>query len=323
MFPIKCIDSRNGRERREPMELHHLRYFEAVARHGHVTRAAKELKIAQPSLSKQIQVLETELNVQLFNRVGRRIELSEAGHTLLPYVRRILHDVEHAREALRQMGDLTQGHVSLGASPTVGTHLLPQVLAEFAQRHAGIELELHEDGAARLVTLLEEGNVQLAVVSLALVAQQSKLQHEELFTEDLVLAVATEHPLAQRRTVRARDLSDERFIMFPDGYELRALTLHLCQAGGFEPRVAIDGAGMDSVLRFAAAGLGIALVPRLALEGVDELRDVAVRDVKLSRTLGLVWHSERRLSPAAHAVQQFLTEHLSTPHGHRAELNGR
>jgi DNA-binding transcriptional LysR family regulator len=295
------------------MELHHLRYFEAVARHGHVTRAARELSIAQPSLSKQIQVLESELDVKLFNRVGRRIELSEAGHVLLPYARRILHDVEHARTALQQIGDLTRGHVSLGASPTVGTQLLPRALAEFTRQYPGIELELREAGAARLVALLEEGSVQLVVVSLALLGQHSRLARAELFTEDLVLAVAPHHSLAERSSVPARDLRDEKFILFPSGYELRALTTQLCQAGGFEPRVAIDGAEMDSVLRFAAAGLGIALVPRLALAQAEGLTAVLVEDVPLTRTLGLVWHSERQLSPAARAVQQFLLQRLQAP----------
>jgi DNA-binding transcriptional LysR family regulator len=292
------------------MELHHLRYFEAVARHGHVTRAAQELHIAQPSLSKQIQVLEAELGVKLFNRVGRRIELSEAGALLLPYARRILHDVEHARTTLQQMSDLSRGHVSIGASPTVGTRLLPQALAEFTRQHSGIELELHEAGAGHLVTLLEEGSVQIAVVSLGMVSQQSKLEHAELFTEDLVLAVAQDHPLAHTGTVRARNLADEKFILFPAGYELRTLTLELCRKGGFEPRIVIDGAEMDSVLRFAAAGLGIALVPRLALEDAAGLAGVQVKDAHITRTLALVWHSERQLSPAARAVQTFLLERL-------------
>lgn len=297
------------------MELHHLRYFEAVARHGHVTRAAQELHIAQPSLSKQIQVLEAELGVKLFDRVGRRLELTEAGQLLVPYARRVLNDVAEARTALVRLNDLSHGHVSIGASPTVGTRLLPQALAEFAQQHSGIELELHEAGAERLVTLLEEGSVQLAVVSLALVAQQSRLQHAKLFTEDLVLAVAPDHSLAQKQSARAVELRDERFILFPTGYELRALTFHLCQVGGFQPRIAIDGAEMDSVLRFAAAGLGIALVPRLALEGAEGLTGVPVRDVQLTRTLGLVWHSERQLSPAARALQTFLLEHLQPSSG--------
>ena len=147
------------------MELHHLRYFEAVARHGHVTRAAQELHIAQPSLSKQIQALEAELGVVLFDRVGRRVELTEAGRLLLPYARRVLRDVADARTALQQWGSLEHGQVAIGAPPTVGAHVLPGALAAFHQLYPAIELRLHEMGAARLATLLEEGTIDLAVIS--------------------------------------------------------------------------------------------------------------------------------------------------------------
>ena len=294
------------------MELHHLRYFEAVARHAHVTRASRELHIAQPSLSKQIQVLEADLGVALFNRVGRRIELTDAGLLLLPYARRVLRDVAEARAALQQLSDLTRGHVSLGASPTVGTHLLPQALADFNQRYSGIELELHEAGVGRLITLLDEGTVDLAVVSVALVADVEKIVYTELLTEDLVLAVAEHHPLARAAGVRAADLAEQGFILFPPGYELRDRTLHLCRAGGFVPRVVLDGAEMDTVLRFAAAGMGIALVPRLALDGADGLVGVAVADAPMTRTLGLVAHRERTLPPAALALQSFLLERLQS-----------
>ena len=102
------------------MELHYLRYFEAVARHGHVTRAAHELHIAQPSLSKQIQALEAELGVALFDRVGRRVELTAAGRLLLPYARRALREVTDERAALRQWSSLEHGQIAIGAPPTVG-----------------------------------------------------------------------------------------------------------------------------------------------------------------------------------------------------------
>jgi LysR family transcriptional regulator, transcription activator of glutamate synthase operon len=300
------------------MELHHLRYFEAVARHGHVTRAARELHIAQPSLSKQIQVLEAELGVALFNRVGRRIELTDAGQLLLPYARRVMRDVAEARAALQQLSDLTSGRVSLGASPTVGTHLLPQALADFNQRYGGIELELHEAGVGSLIALVNEGTVDLAVVSLSMVVDVEKIACTKLLTEDLVLAVAQHHPLASATELRAAELAKTGFILFPVGYELRDRTMQLCRAGGFTPRIVLDGAEMDTVLRFAAAGLGVALVPRLALRGAEGLVGVAVCDVPLTRTLGLIVHRERTLSPAALALQSFLLERLATPESRSA-----
>jgi DNA-binding transcriptional LysR family regulator len=286
------------------MELHHLRYFEAVARHGHVTRAAQELHIAQPSLSKQIQSLEAELGIALFDRVGRRVELTAAGRLLLPYARRALREVADARTALQQWNSLEQGQVALGAPPTVGAHLLPRALAAFHERYPGIGLSLHEMGAARLASLLDEGAIDLAVVSVALPAFLSA----ELFSEDLVVAVAEGHPLAQQKAVRGADLADQPFILFPEGYELRGRTLQLCRAAGFEPQVVLDGGETDTVVRLVAAGLGVAVVPRLALEGGAGIVGLDVIDSTLRRTLRLIWHPERSLSPAAEALRVFLIE---------------
>lgn len=300
------------------MELHHLRYFEAVARLGHVTQAARELHIAQPSLSKQIQVLEAELGVALFDRIGRRIELTDAGRLLLPYARRILRDALDAQEALRQRADLTRGRISIGTPPTVGTHLLPRLLADFNARYSGIELELHEEGAGQLVTLLSEGTVDLAVVPVPVAG----VAVAELFSEELVLAVAQQHRLAQRGAVTPQDLAAERFILFPVGYELRDQTLHFCRSAGFEPQVVLDGGEMDMVLRLAAVGLGVAIVPQLALEDADGLVGLPIRGATLSRTLGLIWHLERQLSPAAEALQRFLIERLRDTDTARVERTG-
>lgn len=288
------------------MELSQLRYFEAVARLGNVTRAAAEQHIAQPSLSKAIRTLEAELGVLLFDRVGRRLELTDAGRTLLPYARRIGQDVAAARTALGARADLSSGHVSLGAPPTVGTHLLPQALAAFNQRFSGIALELHEAGASELLDLLDAGTVDLAVVSVPVAG----VVWTELFTESLVIAVAHDHRLAQRDSVAAAELADEGFILLPRGYELRNQTLALCAAAGFAPRIVLDGGEMDTVLRLAAAGLGVAVVPELALQETEGVVGLPVRDMQLRRTLGLIWHAERQLSPAAQALQGLLVERL-------------
>jgi LysR family transcriptional activator of glutamate synthase operon len=174
-------------------------------------------------------------------------------------------------------------------------------------------LEFHEVGAGYLLSLLDEGRVDLVVVSLELVARVKYIVSEELFTEDLVIAVAGDHPLVQVQSVLASELAEEGFILFRTGYKLRERTLQMCRAAGFEPHVTLDGAEMDTVLRFAAARLGIALVPRLALEDAEGLVGVVVRDMQLSRTLGLVWHRERQLSPAAATAQRFLLQRLRGP----------
>ncbi|MBC8160217.1 MAG: LysR family transcriptional regulator [Roseiflexaceae bacterium] len=288
------------------MELHHLRYFEAVARIGNMTRAAAELLIAQPSLSKQIQALEQSVGTRLFDRVGRRIELTDAGLLLLPYARRVLREVAAARAALRERADLTSGHVAIGAPPTIGARLLPHALATFNMLHHNIELVLHEAGSGPLVRQLLAGEVDLAVVPVP----QIGTAWIELFTEELVVAVSPDHPLAGSSSIASAQLANQGFIMFPPSYGLRDRTLQFWREAGLAPRVVLDGGEMATVLRLAAVGLGVALVPRLALDGSEGLVGLSVRDATLRRTIGLTWHPERQLSPAAAALRTFLTEQL-------------
>ncbi|GAC1553591.1 MAG: LysR family transcriptional regulator [Herpetosiphon sp.] len=286
------------------MELQQLRSFEAVARLGHVTRAAAELHLAQPSLSRQIQVLESELGVALFDRIGRRLELTDAGKLLLPYAHRILRELANARRTLRERADLTTGRVSIGVPPTVGTHLLPRAIAEWNTSYQGIAIELHEAGTGTLLSLLEQGQVDLAVVSLPV----AHVAYAELFTEELVIAVADSHILAGKPDLLPADLAAEQFILFPEGYELRDRLLAWCRTVGIEPRIVLDGGEMDTVLRCTAVGLGVSMVPRLALAGAEGLTGLPIRDAHLTRTLGLIWHLARQLSPAAAVLQQFLID---------------
>lgn len=290
------------------MELRHLRYFEAVARLNHVTRAAAELHVAQPALSKQLRDLEEELGVTLFDRLGRRVQLTEAGGALLPHARAILTQVDAARAAMAERVGLQRGLATVGAPPTVGTHLLPGALAAFNTRYPGIELRLREAGIGTLLEQLAAGLADLAVV--ALPVDDPDLTVAPLFSEELLLAVAPQHPLAKRSSVALASLADQPFVLSPENYELREATLVACRQAGFTPRVVLDGGEMDTLLRFVAAGLGVALVPRLALDGQNDLVAVRISDQKLRRSLAIVWRQDRVASPAARALREFLIETL-------------
>jgi DNA-binding transcriptional LysR family regulator len=298
------------------MELRHLRYFEAVARHSHVTRAAEELHIAQPALSKQISQLEQELDVALFDRVGRNVRLTEAGEALLPHVRSILGQVESARVAMAERVGLRRGRAAVGTPPTVGTQLLPRALADFNQRYPGIEFRLHEAGVQTLIDLLEAGLSDMAVVTLPV--NDPALTVEELFTEELVLVVGSQHRLAAEDATAIATLRDEAWVLSPKNYELREMTLQACQKAGFTPRVVLDGGEMDTLLHLVAAGVGITLVPRLAVKQDNRLVMLNVSDQQLYRSLGLVWRGDRVASPAARALREFLVEHLRSEYREQA-----
>jgi DNA-binding transcriptional LysR family regulator len=290
------------------MELRHLRYFEAVARHSHVTRAAAELHIAQPALSKQVSQLEHELGVALFDRVGRNVRLTEAGEALLPHARAVMAQVEAARAEMAERIGLRRGRATVGTPPTVGTQLLPNVLAAFNRRYPGIELRLHEAGVQTLLDLLETGLTDVAVVTLPV--EDEQLTVVPILTEEMVLAVCRGHSLAGHEEVAIRQLEHEAWVLSPENYELREATLSACAAAGFIPRVVLDGGETDTLLRFVAAGIGVALVPRLAVNASSDVATLRVSDQRLTRTLGVVWRGDRVASPAARALREFLVEEL-------------
>ncbi len=290
------------------MELRHLRYFEAVARYSHVTRAAAELHIAQPALSKQISQLEQELGVALFDRVGRNVRLTEAGEALLPHARAVMAQVEAARAEMAERIGLSKGRATVGTPPTAGTQLLPPVLAAFNKRYPGIELRLHEAGVQTLLDLLETGLTDVAVVTLPV--EDSSLTVVPLFTEEMVVAVWAEHHLAHCGEVAFSDLRGEPWVLSPKNYELREAMLGACHVANFTPRVVLDGGETDTLLRFVAAGIGIALVPRLAVQGVSDVSTLHVNDQNLQRSLGIVWRGDRVASPAARALREFMVQEL-------------
>ncbi len=289
------------------MHLRHLRAFVAVAEVLNFSRAADELEIAQPAVSQQIRGLEEELGVLVFDRIGKRVTLTEAGRALLPHARQILHLVETAENEVRERGELKRGRASLGAPPTVSTHVLPARLTQFKQQHPGLEVLLREAGTETLLRQIEEGRIDLAIVASDVLP--STVESVPFLDERYVLAVSVQHPfLGRRQSVRLADLSQEPFILFPEGYKLREVTLSACAEAGFEPRVALDGGAMQSALEFVGAGLGVALVPELALTEVHGIKPLRILDQDLRRRLGLTWLRARSLSPAARALREFLVQ---------------
>jgi len=287
------------------MELRHLTYFVAVAEKLNFSRAAEALHVAQPAVSQQIRALEQDLGVPLFDRVGKRVRLTEAGHAFLPHARQILAAVEAARHEILEHGALTRGSTSLGTPSTVSTHLLPNLLTRFQRVHPGLEVTLREAGTESLLKAVEAGELDLAIVSTDVLPPV--IEAAPFREEDYVLAVGARHALAERSSARLADLSGEAFILFPEGYKLREVTLSACRRAGFEPRVALDGGAMQSALEFVAAGLGVAIMPQLALEGVKNIHAVRLADQQLRRSLGLVWRKGHYLSPAARALREFLS----------------
>ncbi|MFB7455303.1 LysR family transcriptional regulator [Streptomyces sp. NPDC088337] len=294
------------------MQFQQLQYFVAVAETRHFTRAADLVHVAQPSLSQQIKALERELGADLFLRARGNITLTDAGEALLPLARRILADADTARHEVQELVQLRRGRVRLGATPSLCTGLLPDVLRAFHDRYPGIRLLVEEGGSHDLVRELARGALDLALVVLPLPTPSPALTTVELLREDLVVVSSPEAPAPGgpgRRSVGIADLEGERLVMFRHGYDLRELTVAACRAEGFEPDLAVEGGEMDAVLGFVRAGLGVAVVPRMvATRSGHGLRVTPLARPGLHRTIALAHRSDVAPPRAARELQRMLLE---------------
>ncbi len=297
---------------RTRVQFQQLQYFVAVAETRHFTRAAETVHVAQPSLSQQIRALERELGADLFLRARGNITLTDAGEALLPLARRILADADTARHEVQELVQLRGGRIRLGATPSLCTGLLPDVLRAFHDRYPGIRLMIEEGGSHDLVRLLARGALDLALVVLPLPTPSPALTTVELLREDLVVVSSPEGPAPGgpgRRTVRVADLESAPLVMFRHGYDLRELTVAACRAEGFEPDFAVEGGEMDAVLGFVRAGLGVAVVPRMvATRAGRGLRVTPLARPGLHRTIALAHRSDVAPPRAARELQRMLLE---------------
>ena len=299
------------------MQFHQLAYFVAVAEHRHFTRAAEQVRVAQPSLSQQIRALEHDLGAPLFHRIRGNVSLTEAGETLLPIARRILADAETARLAVRELAELDRGRVRLGAPPSLCTGLLPAMLAAFRRRYPGIQLELHESGSGDLRQRLAEGALDLALLAGARTTADAGLTATPLLLEELVVISAPDAPIPGDRLGIA-GLADVPLVMFRRGYDVREATVNACRAAGFEPSFAIEGGEMDAVLELVRAGVGAAVVPSTVAG--DRFRMTRFTpDAGMTRVVQLAHRADLEPTRAVRALRSAIAGFVADP-ARRASL---
>ncbi|MBE1563354.1 LysR family transcriptional regulator [Nonomuraea africana] len=287
------------------MQLQQLAYFVAVAETRHFTQAAERMRVAQPSLSKQIKALETELGAPLFSRARGNVTLTPAGEALLPLARRMLADADTARQEVAELAGLRRGRVRLGATPSLCAGLLADALARFHREYPGIELLVEEGGSRDLVRALARGQLDLSVIIMPLQSDDPALVTEEILRENLVVA-SPSHARVRRPYLRIEDLRGRPMVMFRRGYDLREATLAACRQAGFEPRFAVEGGEMDAVLRFVEAGLGVAVVPSMVLDGRPGLTGIPLAPPGLRRTIALAHRKDVEPTRAAQAFRATL-----------------
>jgi DNA-binding transcriptional LysR family regulator len=275
-----------------------------VADERHFTRAAQGLGVAQPSVSKAIRLLEQELGTELFHRARGNLTLSPAGEAFLPWARQVVADLAAAVDEAREIGGLRRGRISVGATPSITTSILPMALGRFHAAYPGVELKIREAGSRDLVQDLDAGSLDVALVILPVTHRS--LETVPLLHEELVLAVPGGHALAERRRVALTELRETPLVMFREGYDLRATTLAACAAAGFEPLFAVEGGEMDGVLRLTAAGVGVAIVPSMVIPKGGPLRAVRIAPA-LTRTVAFAYRRDRKVTRATRELIAIVT----------------
>ncbi|PPI26204.1 LysR family transcriptional regulator [Rathayibacter sp. AY1B5] len=292
------------------MDLEQLTGFVEVARLGSFTRAADELHLAQPSLSRRIAALEQDLGSELFHRARSGSTLTPAGELLLPLARRMLADAGSVRRELAELAGLERGRVRFGATPTLCISLVAEVLHAFHSAHPAVELHLAEDGSRSLFDRLARGELDLALVTTSTAAAPGAFTVTPLLVEELVVvSSAAEPPLAATGALDLAAVARLPQIVFNSSYDLRRTTDAAFAAAGLEPDVVLEGAEMDAVLRFAERGLGVAVVPAMVLQGRPGLRSIRIEEPTLekptlTRTISLARPADLAPTAAARVMQR-------------------
>jgi LysR family hydrogen peroxide-inducible transcriptional activator len=271
------------------MEIHQLRYFVAVAEEGSFSRAAAREHVAQPSLSQQIQKLEAEMGERLFDRLPRAVVVTEAGNCLLEHARKILAEIADARHCVDELKHEVVGRLAMGAIPTIAPYVLPALIGKFQQRYPKVTLEVFEDTTERLVQRLEDGQLDIALVSTC--DESPALERHSLGKEALLILLPKEHRLAKKKKVKWSDLKSQKFLLLQEMHCLSTQVHQFLAAHHLRPELAVRGAQLGTIAQMVAAGLGVTLVPQMMIEtelaagcvGLPFAPPVPLREVNLVR----------------------------------------
>ncbi|OAB47724.1 LysR family transcriptional regulator [Paenibacillus antarcticus] len=287
------------------LDIRHLQYFMEVARHRSFTKAAEFLYITQPTISKTIKNIEEELDIVLFDRSSKKIELTDAGKIMFEQGQHIVNSFQNLSSELQDLQNLRKGHIRIGLPPMIGSSFFPEVIGQFHQQYPDVSIQLFEDGAKKVELDVESGLLDIGVTVLP---TNDALFHSFSFAqENLKLLVHPTHTLAKRESVSLLELEEELFVLFSEDFALHDRIISECVRAGFQPHVVYESSQWDLISGMVAANLGIALLPETICREVDASRIhiVPLVNPSIPWQLGMIWRKDRYQSFAAQEWIQF------------------
>ena len=285
---------------RVPVTLRQLRYFNALACHGHFGRAAEACAISQPAMSMQIKDLEEALGGVLLERGARHVVLTNVGEQAAQRVRDILRLVDELEDLARASQDRLAGRLRIGMIPTIAPYLLPTIIGNLARMHPELDIHVRETVTPKLIQELADGRLDAA--SVALPVSEPSLTEVALFTEQFLLVRPGEDagtPVPSRETLR-----EMRLLLLEEGHCFRDQALSFCNMQTSPPREVLDASSLSTLVQMVSAGIGVTLIPEMAVAVETRSASVSVarfKDPQPSRTVGMIW---RKTSPLARQLLQ-------------------
>ena len=285
------------------MDIPNLQAFIAVAECQSFSQAADRLHLTQPAVSKRISTLETDLKVRLFDRIGRRVNPTEAGAALLPRARKILLEIEDSKRALSLLNDEVTGLLSIGTSHHIGLHRLPPVLQNFCFSYGRVRLDLHFMDSEIACEAVEQGELELGIITLP-DETPNRLKSIKIWNDPLQIVTGPTHPLRDCRQVNPSQLVEHTAVLPSTGTYTRRTVERTFNDLGFDLSVDISTNYLETLRMMVDIGLGWSVLPETMID--KSLNTHRVQGLVLQRALGIVFHRERTLSRAAVAMLDLL-----------------
>jgi LysR family cyn operon transcriptional activator len=282
---IFCL--RELTEVNDPMELRHVRNFVALAASLNFTRAAERVHVTQSTLSHQIKQLEEELGKQLFNRIGKRVTLTEEGESFLAYASRALQEIDQGVSVLKDSDGEMSGSVRIGVTNSFNLGFIPECVAIFMSRHPTVHIGVSELSADAIERQITEGELDFGVAYKA--TKRNDLRFEALYSEEMVVVVGDSHPFAKRKRIRMVELHRQRVALLPREFWTRVMLDECFRLSGAEPSIVVEMNTVGPMISLVARTEIAAIVAHNVVQGVAGLNAVPLESPTPIRTPGILW----------------------------------
>ncbi|MGP4081545.1 LysR family transcriptional regulator [Pseudalkalibacillus sp. R45] len=290
------------------MELRQLEYFMVICEELHFSRAAEKIMVSQPNLSQQIKLLESEFGVPLFNRIGKRITITEAGERLYEQSKHIFSHIKQAHESISELKELKGGSLTIGVLPGDADLMFNSLLFDFHSTYPNVSLSLVE--TSKVTDQVIDGKIDIGVTTSP--NPDERIIQIPLFHEEFSLAISKEMTLAKKKSIQLADLQEMKTVLFPSDHQCRQLIDHHCQEMGFRIQPKIETTTLSSLITMVKKGIGVTILPKLLLENLQNknIQLIKITNPTPSQDICLIYRTDKYLGFAAKTFIQIVQDYI-------------